>query len=93
MKSIPDASEETIQALGCRSWSTWGCGVSVFPWTYADDELCLILEGDVVVTDKATGEQMRVKAGDIAFFPKGMSCEWNVSESIHKHFIFGVPLA
>ncbi|CAN0556229.1 unnamed protein product, partial [Ectocarpus sp. 8 AP-2014] len=27
-------SEEEIKALGARSWPTWGCGVSKFPWTY-----------------------------------------------------------
>lgn len=54
-----------------------------------DDEVCFLLKGAVVVTDKATGKTMEVKAGDIAMFPKDMECTWDVSEAIEKHYDFG----
>ena len=28
----------------------WGCEISSFPWTYDEQETCLLLEGDVSVT-------------------------------------------
>jgi hypothetical protein len=44
------------------SWPTWGCGVSTFPWTYDEQETCLLLEGDVTVTPDG-GEPVRFGAG------------------------------
>ena len=29
----------------CQRWSTWGCGVSKFPWTYSDQETAYIISG------------------------------------------------
>lgn len=49
MKVIKAADEQTIAELGCRSWGKWGCEPSTFPWTYSDDEVCLVLEGDFTV--------------------------------------------
>lgn len=58
MRLIRAADEETISKLGCRSWGTWGCEPSTFPWTYADDEVCLVLEGDFTVTSDNGGDAM-----------------------------------
>lgn len=33
-----------------------------------------------------------VKAGDIAYFPAGMSCTWEVRETVDKHYDFGSKL-
>ena len=41
--SNPDPAQ--LQSLGVTSWPTWGCGVSTFPWTYDEQETCLLLEG------------------------------------------------
>jgi hypothetical protein len=35
---ISQASEDEIKKMGCKSWPTWGCGVSKFPWTYGESE-------------------------------------------------------
>jgi hypothetical protein len=37
-------------SLGLTSWPIWGCEISSFPWTYDEQETCLLLEGDVSVT-------------------------------------------
>jgi len=49
--SNPDPAQ--LESLGVRSWPTWGCGVSTFPWTYNEQETCLLLEGDVTVNPMA----------------------------------------
>jgi hypothetical protein len=41
--SNPDP--EQLESLGVTSWPTWGCGVSTFPWSYDEQETCLLLEG------------------------------------------------
>lgn len=58
MKAIRSADEDTIAELGCRSWGKWGCGPSTFPWTYSDDEVCLVLEGDFTVIPDDGSESM-----------------------------------
>lgn len=92
MKVIKGADEQTITELGCRSWGKWGCEPSKFPWTYSDDEVCLVLEGDFTVIPDDGSESMDVQAGDIAYFPKGMSCTWDVRQAVDKYFVFGKSL-
>ncbi|PNW88076.1 hypothetical protein CHLRE_01g013150v5 [Chlamydomonas reinhardtii] len=80
-------AEDVLKAKGVRSWPTWGCGVSKFPWTYQENETCYVLEGDVIVTPNG-GEPVQIKAGDMATFPAGMSCTWDVKAPINKHYNF-----
>lgn len=58
MRIIKAADEQTIAKLGCRSWNKWGCAPSTFPWSYADDEVCLVLEGEFTVIPDEGGESM-----------------------------------
>lgn len=39
-----------LQSQGVTSWPTWSCGGSTFPWTYYEQETCMLLEGDVTIT-------------------------------------------
>lgn len=34
------------------------------------------------------GEPVEIKQGDMATFPAGMSCVWDVKEAINKHYNF-----
>ncbi len=77
-----------LQSLGATSWSTWGCGVSTYPWTYDERETCLMLEGDVTVTPDG-GEPVRFGAGDLVVFDARFSCTWNVHAPVRKHDRFG----
>jgi len=81
-------SDDTINQLGCRSWPTWEKEPSTFPWHYGEKETCLILEGKVTVTPNG-GEPVTFGQGDLVVFPQGMSCTWNVQETVRKHYKFG----
>eukprot|EP00878_Enallax_costatus_P030338 GHUV01033027.1.p2 GENE.GHUV01033027.1~~GHUV01033027.1.p2 ORF type:complete len:110 (+),score=14.01 GHUV01033027.1:64-393(+) len=70
---INSSSEDVLKAKGVRSWPTWGCEVSKFPWSYSENETCYVLKGRVFVTPDG-GEPVEIKAGDMATFPAGMSC-------------------
>ena len=72
----------------CTQWGTWGCEASTFPWTYGSSETCYLLEGEVTVTPDGGGQPVSIKAGDIATFPAGMSCTWDVHVAVNKHFNF-----
>ena len=74
-------------ALGLRDLPIWGCDVSTFPWTYELSETCLMIDGDVTITPEG-GEPVRIKAGDLVVFAKGMKCIWDVHQPVRKHYRF-----
>ena len=86
VEHAPDS--ERLKKLGVHSWSTWSKEVSVFPWTYSEQEVAYVLEGEVVVTPKG-GEPVSFGAGDLVTFPSGMSCTWEVRKPLRKHYRFG----
>ena len=84
--SQPD--QEFLEQKGVFSWGTWGCGVSKFPWMYDSNESCYLLEGQVTVSPTDGRKPATFGKGDFVTFPAGMSCEWDVSEAVQKHFMF-----
>ncbi|GAY62266.1 hypothetical protein CUMW_216420 [Citrus unshiu] len=81
--------ESKLTELGVRQWPKWGCPPSKFPWTYSDKETCYLLEGKVKVYPDGSNEGVEIGAGDLVVFPKGMSCTWDVSVGVDKHYKFG----
>jgi uncharacterized cupin superfamily protein len=79
---------EQLEQLGVAGWPIWSCGVSRFPWTYHEQETCLLLEGDVTVTPEG-GEAVCFGAGDLVVFAAGLSCSWDVHAPVRKHYRFG----
>jgi uncharacterized cupin superfamily protein len=71
-----------------QSWPTWTKEASEFPWEYDEKETCLLLEGQVTVTNE-TGEQFKFAAGDWVVFPQGMKCTWKIEKDVRKHYRFG----
>ena len=64
----------------------WTCRVAKFRFDYPTfDETVHIIRGsaDVRIGDEVT----KLRAGSIAYFPKGASAEWTVHEPIHKYFV------
>lgn len=49
MRIIKQADEAIIDKLQCRSWNTWTCDASTFPWSYNDHEVCLVISGEFSV--------------------------------------------
>lgn len=81
-------SEERLAQLGVNTWSTWSKEVSTFPWTYSEQEVAYVLEGEVTVTPKG-GEPVSFGKGDLVTFPSGMACTWEVKKPLRKHYRFG----
>lgn len=77
-----------LDALGVSDWPTWSKEVSVFPWTYGEQEVAYVLEGEVTVTPKG-GEPVSFGKGDLVTFPAGMACTWEVRKPLRKHYRFG----
>jgi hypothetical protein len=82
-----DPSPAKLEVIGVFDWPVWEKEVSTFPWTYERRETCYVLEGEVVVTPQG-GRPVTIRAGDLAIFPAGMSCTWDVRAPIRKHYDF-----
>ncbi|MDP2652989.1 MAG: cupin domain-containing protein [Candidatus Omnitrophota bacterium] len=78
--AIPDAPRPQ------GPWSVWECKPSTFDWHYDRTERAFLYEGKVKVS--AGGEQVELKAGDFVTFPKGLSCTWDITETIRKVYKF-----
>ena len=84
---IKQLSDVEVDNMGILNWPIWTCEVSEFPWKYDVEESCLILKGEVYVA--VGSDTVQIKAGDFVIFPKGLSCVWQVTKSIKKHYQFG----
>lgn len=76
-----------LNSLGVTSWPIWEKEASTFPWHYDASETCYLLEGKVRV--KTDAETVEFGAGDLVTFPAGLSCTWQISEPVRKHYKFG----
>ena len=84
---IKKLSDVEVDNMGILNWPIWTCEVSEFPWKYDVEESCLILNGEVSVTDGL--DTVQIKKGDFIIFPKGLSCIWKVTKPVRKHYQFG----
>ncbi|OMO74568.1 hypothetical protein CCACVL1_16601 [Corchorus capsularis] len=88
IKVEKNPDESKLSQLGVRQWPKWGCPPSKFPWTYEAKETCYLLEGKVKVYPDGSKDFVEFGAGDLVEFPKGMSCTWEVSVAVDKHYKF-----
>jgi len=79
----PSQAEETE----CKSWPIWSKEASTFDWVYTETETCLILNGEVTVSDAE--REVTFGVGDMVIFPKGLECTWRISKPVRKHYNFG----
>jgi uncharacterized protein len=80
-------TQERLNQLGVSKWEIWNKEVSKFPWTYDSQETCYFLEGNVVVTPDG-GQPVEMGKGDLVIFPAGMSCIWEITRDVKKHYYF-----
>ncbi len=84
---IYQPTREELESKSVFQWPIWECEVSEFPWIYSDKESCFILEGKIEV--KTDDEVVHIQPGDFVVFPAGLSCTWNVTSPVKKHYTFG----
>jgi len=86
VKDVKVSRPSAEQIKQCKSWPTWQCEPSEFDWAYTQTETCLILEGQVTVTD---GEnEVSFGPGDMVVFPVDLECTWQVKSAVKKHYKF-----
>jgi len=82
---IKQPKEEDLNKEGVYDWPIWEKEVSRFDWHYDSEETCYLLEGQVTVT-MPDGQAVEFGAGDMVRFPEGLSCSWDISVPVKKHF-------
>ena len=85
--TIERPDPQRLKALDVSHWPIWTKEPSTFDWHYDEPETCYFLEGEVIV--KTEGGEVRIRKGDLASFPKGLSCTWQVRQGVRKHYRFG----
>lgn len=88
--AIMPEGEATLEGFssenGAFTTGTWTHpgGVLEFEFTY--DEVCVLLQGHVRLTDH-TGYTAEFKAGETFVIPKGFKGTWETLEPVRKHYI------
>lgn len=75
------------EIANAKNWGIWTKEPSVFPWHYETKETCYILDGKAEVSDEK-GNTIVFQSGDWVEFEKGLTCTWNVVDTIRKHYHF-----
>ncbi|XP_047982973.1 uncharacterized protein LOC125223736 [Salvia hispanica] len=89
VQSNPSASQ--LSELGIKSWPKWGCSPGKYQLKFEAQETCYLVRGKVKVYPKNRGggeEAVEFGAGDLVVIPKGLSCTWDVSIAVDKHYKF-----
>jgi uncharacterized cupin superfamily protein len=68
----------------------WECSPGRFTWDFVWDEFVHLHAGHVKITTP-DGQQIELKAGDFATFPRGLKTEWHVLEKVRKTFTVRTP--
>ncbi len=78
-------SQAKLESLGVNKWPTWQKEVSVFPWTFHEQEIAYILEGECVITPTGV-KAVTFGKGDLVTFPAGITASWEVKKPLYKHY-------
>ncbi|CAI9107525.1 OLC1v1006898C1 [Oldenlandia corymbosa var. corymbosa] len=83
-------SESQLSELGIKSWPKWGCSPGKYQLKFDARQTCYLLRGKVKVypSDNNSSEVVEFGAGDLVVIPKGLSCTWDVSIAVDKHYKF-----
>jgi len=63
----------------------WSCSPGRFRWIYTYDETVVVFQGSATVVMES-GEEVSLRPGDVAFFPRGQGSTWTVHENFRKAF-------
>jgi uncharacterized protein len=78
-------SQTKLNALNVSKWPTWQKEVSVFDWTFHEQEIAYILEGSCIITPVG-GLPVSFGKGDLVTFPTGLKASWQVLAPLCKHY-------
>jgi len=84
---IEKPAPERLEELKVKTWPTLEKEACTINWYFDQIEESYFLEGRVIVVTEE-GQEVEVKKGDLAVFPKGLRCTWYIKKPMRKHFMF-----
>ncbi len=90
--SVPTGAGRELfaAAKGALRIGVWEGGPGILRLTnYPHDEYCLMVSGQVVVTDEA-GHKSTFRAGDSFVVPKGFSGSWDMKTKMRKQYAYAL---
>ena len=82
---VKKPTPESLEKLGVKTWPTLEKDPCKIDWFFDQTEESYFLAGRVIVVTE-DGQEVEVKKGDLAVFPKGLRCTWHIKEPMLKHF-------
>ena len=91
---VTRATEDELREMNVKEWPIWTTegspkyivGKKAPVKVYDTNELSYIINGSMKIWDTETGVATLVEAGDFITFPRGCSVQWEVLETITKHW-------
>ena len=68
----------------------WECTAGRFNWQYHEDEIVVIISGEVFIT--VDGVERRLGAGETGYFPAGTACTWRIPDVVRKVAVLQKPI-
>ena len=84
-RSVPLASNSSDDF----SCGLWECTAGKFKYIFPVNEIVQILEGEVFIEED--GAEYRLRAGETAHFPQGLTTYWTVPRYVKKFAVFHTP--
>lgn len=84
---VEQLDPQALEKRGVNQWPIWEKEISRFDWHYDMVEECYLLKGKVVV-ETADGQRVTFGAGHFVTFPKDLSCVWEITQPVKKHYRF-----
>ncbi|XWS76167.1 hypothetical protein CRYUN_Cryun01aG0153200 [Craigia yunnanensis] len=82
-------SDSKLSELNIKCWPKWGCSPGKYQLKFDAEETCYLLKGKVKAYPKGSSSDfVEFGAGDLVIIPKGLSCTWDVSVAVDKHYKF-----
>ncbi|KAK7269120.1 hypothetical protein RIF29_21836 [Crotalaria pallida] len=82
-------SKSRLLELGIKSWPKWACPPGKYMLKFEAQETCYLVRGRVKVYPKGSSSVfVEFGAGDLVTIPKGLSCTWEISVAVDKHYKF-----
>ncbi|KAI4329847.1 hypothetical protein MLD38_028187 [Melastoma candidum] len=81
--------ESRLADLNIKCWPKWGCPPGKYQLRYDAEETCYLIRGKVKAYRKGCPDSaVEFGAGDLVTIPRGLSCTWDVSVAVDKHYMF-----
>jgi uncharacterized protein len=82
---VKNPSQAELVSLDVAKWPTWEKEISVFDWSFPEQEVAYILAGSCIITPEG-GQPVSFGKDDLVTFPAGLRASWQVLEPLHKHY-------